>query len=148
VKNSIIQIAIATAAALAISQLAQAENLQLRTSQVGNNIVGIASDGRMFAIVCHHISPLSWSSKADLLSPNSKGDIVIAGYNTQAFRTNPAAEEKSPYLPLEKSAVLQICNHPNGVYTLNVTKKADTQVAEYISGQSLEPDSDTSSRGY
>jgi hypothetical protein len=141
--KSITKVALILATLLGIAAHADSQ-LQMRTQQVGEEIVGVTNDGRFFAIACKN--NLVFKSSAFLLAPNSKGDIVTdlsTGYQISA-----GSPERSPKYPLTTEATLKVCNFPNGIYTLNLTQKDGANIVEFVNGQSADADSGKSARGF
>ena len=126
-------------------QIGDNAQLTVRTSLIDKHVVAVTNDGRFFAIVCYQ--GLIFKSTADLLFPNSEGEIVTDFYSSGSGRS-AGAPPRSSYIPLENAAVVQVCNHPSGVYTLNIANEGDGKIVKYVSGHALEADSGHRPRGF
>ena len=113
---------------LSSAHITAGQTLKLRTGQVGEKIVGVSEDGNFVAIVC---SQGTFSkSTADMIYPNSSHNIITNNYAGTATRVNAVNEERGAFVSLTSEAVVQICNNPNGLYTLSVNAaEGETKVA-------------------
>lgn len=126
-------------------QIGDNTQLTVRTSLVDKHVVAVTNDGRFFAIVCNRGVLLK--SNADLLFPNSEGEIITEFYNSSGSRSI-GLPPRAPFIPLEFTAMVQICNHPSGIYTLSITNDGDGKIVNYVGGHTLEADSGHRPRGF
>lgn len=110
-------------------------DLHVRTQFVDGKIIAVTNDGRFFSIVCSYpkipVPLMSQNSSALMFLPNKDGDIVSAAYNKINRHT---ADKRSQAIPLANTAVVQICNEPNGTYLLRIKQEGEINEVLYVSG--------------
>jgi len=140
---------IALAALFLAGSLAKADTqMTFRTTQVGKQIVAVSSDFRFYGIVCKPGIPFFTKSRADLLAPNPEGDLTTETYAKTGYNKWGSDGPQSKSWPLDAAAVNQICNHPNGEYTLNLSTTNGATVVEFVGGHSMVAEAPNASRGF
>jgi hypothetical protein len=122
------------------------EKIQVRTGQVGNKVMAVTNDGKFFAIKCAH--GLFAKSSGDFIYSNRNGKIVVHDYKIEGISMSIAPVERAAYWPMTNHAVVEVCNYPNGIYTLQINAGAGGNEVEYLSGQRFEANSRLRSRGF
>lgn len=124
--------------------------LQLRTALVGNTIVAATSEGNYFGIMCDYGygAGIVHTSYANFVYPNYLGKIVaVPGYDSKIFGPKPIAESAA-YLPMSDSAMSQICNFPNKMYTLRISGSDKAKVVDIDGRQTFEANTREGGRGF
>jgi hypothetical protein len=138
------------AGATALAQIPQdlrETQIRVRTNDIGSGkIVAVTNDGRFFAIVCENNFMGLATSSADLVFQDPDGDLTI---DNGAYKASGriANKNRSAWASLDERGVSEICNHPNGMYVLQLRGADGKALVEYVSGQTLRADSGKS-RGF
>jgi hypothetical protein len=142
------------AVTLMAASFAQADTqMNFRTAQVAQDrgqttLVAVTSDFRFYAIVCNMGYARITNSKAYLLSPTRLGDLTTRDFDQSKISMSAYSAPKSNALPLTLAAVTQICNHPNGEYTL-ITKSINGSTSvDFVDGHSTVAEAPKASRGF
>lgn len=112
------------------------------SEKIGENIIASTADHQNFFIQCSHSkvpggSLIGFKSSAKFYFPNDKGDIVTHLGSIVARTTESESRD------LNDEAVSEICNNPNGIYTLRIHDKV-----EFVSRQSGSTDSGQRDLGF
>lgn len=111
--------AISTAQAANSSGDNQQKNLKIRTFKVDGRLVGVTEDYRMVAIVCNY-------SSADLVFPNSRGELNSRGYNASGRTSGVNA---APFRTITGPSMAALCGSQTGDFTLALDQQSVDVVA-------------------